>query len=446
MLEILKEPDLSARLSVLRAKVRGANPCLRSGRLEGLVGSILTASLPGARVGERVLIGSRQAAADVCGFRGKLAMLLPAGECGKLSEGSVVRATGSEFRLAWSEKLLGRVLDARGRPLDGRPAPEAECYIAPDFPAPAPLTRKPIGAALECGIRAIDGINTLAQGQRLGLFARPGLGKSTLLGQVARGARADCIVLALVGERGRELPEFIANDLGEEGLRRSVIVCATSDRTAAERALALPVATAIAHGFRSRGRSVLLLADSLTRHARALREIALAAGEPPGRRGYPPSVFDGLAKLIERSGNDSRGSMTAIYTVLMDADADDDPLAIEVKGLLDGHIVLDRDLAGQGCFPAVDPVASLSRLMDKVVGSEHLVLARQLRLLWSSYEQRRDLIAAGVYEPGSEPLTDKAIEKRPLIIEWLRQAPGERCTLQDSLLSLKSIIGDVCEV
>jgi type III secretion protein N (ATPase) len=310
-----------------------------------------------------------------------------------------------------------------------------------DAPAPSAVDRPPVRKPLATGIRALDGFATLGRGQRMGLFAGPGLGKSTLLAQIAKGTQADCIVLALVGERGREVSEFIRENLGPEGLTRSVVVCATSDRPAGERARVLPVATAIAEGFRASGHQVLLLADSLTRHARALREIALSAGEPPGRHGFPPSVFDRLAALVERAGNDGDGSITALYTVLTEGDPEDDPLGEEVKALLDGHITLSPHLARAGCYPAIDPCASLSRLMDRVVSGEHHEAARQIRELIGSYESRRDMIVAGAYEPGGDPQLDRAIAIRPAVLDFIRQGPGERSSLERTLADLLQLAG-----
>jgi FliI/YscN family ATPase len=342
----------------------------------------------------------------------------------------------------WSEDLLGRILDAQARPLDRREPPRTSTTLPVDAAAPSPVDRPPVRKPLATGIRALDGFTALGRGQRMGLFAGPGLGKSTLLAQIAKGTQADCIVLALVGERGREVSEFIREDLGQEGLARSVVVCSTSDRPAGERARVLPVATAIAEGFRASGQQVLLLVDSLTRHARALREIALSAGEPPGRRGFPPSVFDRLAALVERAGNDRKGSITALYTVLTEGEPEDDPLGEEVKALLDGHITLSPDLARAGCYPAIDPCASLSRLMDRVVSAEHLEAARKIRELLGSYDSKRDLISAGAYEPGGDPVLDRAIALRPAVLDFIRQGPDERTSSEKTLTDLLELTGE----
>jgi type III secretion protein N (ATPase) len=414
-------------------------PCGRSGRLLEAVGATVVASLPGARVGEVVAVGVEGWPAEVIGFREQRAILLPVGGRHGLAPGLGVRALGRCAEVDFGPRVLGRVLDPLGRPLDGGPAPETSERLALDARAPAPLARRPIAKPLPTGIRAVDALVCLGEGQRVGLFAGPGMGKSSLLGQIARGAEADCAVVCLVGERGREVAEFLADGLGPEGRARAVVVCATSDRPPGERARALPMATALAEGFRAQGRRVLLLVDSLTRHARALREIALSAGEPPGRRGFPPSVFDRLAGLVERAGCDARGSITAIYTVLTESDDQDDPLGEEARGLLDGHLVLDGELARMGCFPALDPARSLSRLMARLVPAEHLAAAERVRGWWALYQSRRELIAAGAYQPGAEPELDRAVAMRRAILDFLRQPRAERCRPEEARLALQRL-------
>jgi FliI/YscN family ATPase len=436
------EHDFAKQFESWTRRLQQINPCRRTGRLEAAFGSTLLATLPGACIGERVLIGPENLPADISGFKKNKVVLSPVCSGKKLSEGLEVIGTGCAFRYPWSSELLGRVLDAKGNALDGRSLPKPSHHIPVDFLPPSPLSRKPIQQPLITGIKSLDGFTTIGCGQRIGLFAKPGIGKSTLLGQIAKNTKADCVILALVGERGRELHEFIHRDLGKAGIQRSVVVCATSDAPAAERARALPVATTIAEGFRRQGRSVLLLVDSLTRHARALREVALAAGESPGHRGFPPSVFDQLAQVIERAGNSRSGSISAIYTVLTESDPEDDPLALEIKGLLDGHILLVSELAQAGCFPAIDPSASLSRLMDQMVTSQHLESARKVRRLWSAYQQRRDLIAAGAYEPGSEPETDQAIYKMPKIIDFIKQDANEVSSFGDTVERLMQLVNE----
>ncbi len=413
----------------------------RLGRLEAAGPGGLLARLPGGRVGERVEVGPRRRPAVVIGFSAERAVLAPLGPAQQLRAGAAVRACGTQLAVGWSPDWLGRVLDPLGRPLDGRPAPRGRLRLPLEAAAPAALERQPISAALDTGVRAIDGLCCLGRGQRLGLFAPAGVGKSTLLGQIARGTAADCTVLCLVGERGREVREFLQDGLGAAGRRRCAVVCATADAPAGVRALALPAATALAEGFRRAGRQVLLLADSLTRHARALRELALAAGEPPSRRGYPASVFDRIAALLERAGTDGHGAVSAIYTVLTEDRADDDPLAQEVRGMLDGHVVLDRQLARAGCYPAIDPCASLSRLMPRLVAADQLRAAAGFRRLWATYAERADLIAAGAYAAGSEPETDRAVALRPRLLAYLAQPYDAIHPAEQARAELLSLMG-----
>jgi type III secretion protein N (ATPase) len=292
---------------------------------------------------------------------------------------------------------------------------------------------------LPLGIRCIDGLATVGEGQRLGVFAGPGVGKSTLLGQVARAAEAEVVVIALVGERGRELREFLEDALGEAGLRRSVVVCATSDQPALLRLRAAFVATAIAEWFRERGASVLFLLDSVTRAARAQREVGLAAGEPPARHGYPPSVFSLLPRLLERTGNSARGRCTALYTCLVPGGDLDEPIADEVRSILDGHLVLSRTVAERDQWPAVDVLASLSRVMPQVTSPEHRALAARLRRLLAAHEAQRELILLGAYRPGSDPWTDEALQRQGRIDAFLRQSPDERCSFEDTVARLGEV-------
>ncbi|HOX43207.1 MAG TPA: FliI/YscN family ATPase [Myxococcota bacterium] len=434
-------------LGELRAEVRSraavrlaaVEPCRRTGRLVEALGATLVAELPGARVGELVRLGPEGAQAEVVGFAGGRVVLLPVGGRAGLAPGLPVQGTGRVARVAFGPGLLGRVLDPLGRALDGRPAPVCPGSRPLDAAAPAPLARAPISRPLPTGVRAVDGLACLGEGQRVGLFAGPGAGKSSLLGLIARGAAVDCAVVCLVGERGREVGEFLADVLGQAGLARAVVVCATSDLPAGERARALPMATALAEGFRDQGQRVLLLVDSLTRHARALREIAVSAGEPQGRRGFPPSVLERLAAAVERTGAAARGSITAVYSVLTEGDGEDDPLAEEVRSLLDGHLVLDPGLARAGCFPALDPARSLSRLMPRLVPAAHQAAADAVRAAFEAYEQARPLIAAGAYEPGADPELDRAVALRRAALSFLRQGPGEVSAFADSQAALLAL-------
>jgi type III secretion protein N (ATPase) len=436
-------------LCEMRRRVRESNPQRRLGALESVVGSLLVGRIPGARLGGRVQVGSGDGEyggygegteAEIVGFHGERVMLQPLSSGGAWSPGMELRACPGRPGIAFGPGLLGCILDAAGRRLDHGPLPPG-AYRPLDARPPDPLTRAPIRQVLHTGVRAIDGLCTLGRGQRVGLFAGPGVGKSTLLGQLAANADCDCTVICLVGERGREVNDFLRGSLGPGGLQRAVVVCATSDAPAALRARALPLATAIAEGFREQGKSVLLLVDSLTRYARALRELSLGLGEAPGRRGYPPSVFERLAAIAERAGNDARGSISAVYTVLIEGEAEEDPVTQEVKGLLDGHLVLSEELARAGCFPALDPAESLSRVMDSLISEEHRGAARKVRSWWSTYLARRELIAAGAYLPGSEPETDLAIARRPGILEFLRQASTTRSAYDTCVADLCRLAG-----
>ena len=412
---------------VLPDAVRSVHPFRVTGRVELVRGLLLEATLPGARVGEVATItdARTQVLAEVVGFAGSRVQLLPLGSAAGLGEGAEVACRGETLTIGVGAGLVGRVLDGLGRPLDGGPPPPGLQPWKVDRPSPDPFRRARVEVPLPLGVRAIDGLCTVGRGQRLGLFAGAGVGKSTLLGQMVRQTRADVTVVALVGERGRELREFVEDALGQEGRKRSVVVCATSDEPALVRLRAGFVATAIAEWFREQGGNVLFLLDSVTRLARAQREVGLAAGEPPARQGYPPSVFSMLPRLLERTGNSARGHCTALYTCLVASDDLEDPIADEVRGILDGHVVLDRRIAERGRWPAVDVLASLSRVMPQVTTPEHRRVAARFRELLAAYEQRRDLILLGAYAPGSDPLTDEAIERQPALEAFLAQGRDE---------------------
>jgi type III secretion protein N (ATPase) len=407
--------------------VRSVHPFRVIGRVELVRGLLLEATLPGARVGEVATIrdARAQVLAEVVGFAGSRVQLLPLGSAAGLGEGAEVASRGETLTVGVGQGLVGRVLDGLGRPMDGGPPPPGLEPWAVDRACPDPFRRARVEVPLPLGIRAIDGLCTVGRGQRLGLFAGAGVGKSTLLGQMVRQTRAEVTVVALVGERGRELREFVEDSLGPEGRRRSVVVCATSDEPALVRLRAGFVATAIAEWFREQGGNVLFLLDSVTRLARAQREVGLAAGEPAARQGYPPSVFSMLPRLLERTGNSARGHCTALYTCLVAGDDLDDPVADEVRSILDGHVVLDRRIAERGRWPAVDVLASLSRVMPQVTTREHRRLAARFRELLAAYEQRRDLILLGAYAPGSDPLTDEAIARQPALEGFLAQGREE---------------------
>lgn len=413
-----------------------------TGKVRAIVGLAIRASLPGVRVGDVVQIDRRgdpePLRAEVVGFELDDATLLPLGDAHGVGPDDPVRGTGRALAIRAGDALLGRVLDGLGRPIDGRPAPEGDTWpVMRD--APGPLTRARIERPMLTGVRAIDGLMTLGQGQRVGLFAGSGIGKSTLLGQIARQADADVVVVGLVGERGREVREFIEDCLGEEGLRRSVIVAATSDAPALVRMRSAWVTTAIAEHFRDRGKRVLLLMDSVTRFARAAREVGLAAGEPPARRGFPPSVFAALPKLLERSGTSDRGAITAVYTVLVEGGDHDEPIADEVRGILDGHVVLDRELAARGRWPAIDPARSLSRVMDQVTTEEHVRAARRLRSHLAIYEAKRDLVLLGAYRSGQDHRLDAALAWIDAIEAFLCQERDAPTAFEQTLDALTAI-------
>lgn len=408
----------------LRARLSDTATLRAVGRVTGVAGLLVRVALPGARVGDVLRIQRRGPAllAEVVGLVPGEALALPLGELSGVGLDDEVSSSGGGLDVPVGEPLLGRVLDGLGRPLDGLPLPAGLRRLAVDRAPPPALQRLPVTLQLATGVRVLDALLPLGVGQRVGLFAGSGVGKSTLLGSIARGTSADVVVVALVGERGREVGEFIHQALGADGLKRSVLVVATSDAPPVERLRAAQVATTIAEGFRDDGKRVLLLVDSITRVARAQREIGLALGEPPARRGYPPSVFALLPRLLERSGQGVNGSITAIYTVLVEGSDMDEPIADEVRGVLDGHIVLSRDIAARGRFPAVDVPASISRVMDAIVSKEQVSAARRLRGLLGLYEQKRDLVLLGAYAKGSDARLDAAITLMPELERFLGQA------------------------
>jgi ATP synthase in type III secretion protein N len=396
-----------------------------SGRVTELTGLVIKASVPGVRVGELVIIkghgGRASVKAEVVGFQGDEVMLMPLGELFGIGPSSEVVPTGRPLSIKCGYELLGRVLNGIGEPMDGKPLPEGLPDWSVDRDCPDPFTRQRIERPLPLGVRCIDGLLTVGEGQRVGLFAGSGVGKSTLMGQIARNTKADLCVVALIGERGREVREFIEDAMGEEGMKRSVLVCATSDQPSLVRLRAAYVATAIAEFFRERGGNVLFMLDTVTRLARAQREIGLAIGEPPARQGYPPSVFSMLPRILERTGNSFKGKCTAIYTCLVAGGDMEDPIADEVRGILDGHFILNRALGERNQWPAMDVLVSLSRVMSHVVSKEHKKAAGKLRETLSTYEKQRDLILLGAYQYGTDPRTDYAIDKYDAIIDFLKQ-------------------------
>ena len=359
--------------------------------------------------------------AEVVGFRDKNLLLMPLGDTVGIGVGSIVQATGKPLQVGVDDQLLGQVIDWQGQPLDKNTAILPSHYVNISNEPPNPLTRQRIKEIMPLGVKAIDGMLTIGKGQRIGVFAGSGVGKSTLMGMIARNAQSDINVIALIGERGREVREFLEKDLKEEGLKRSIVVVATSDQPALIRLKAAQTATAIAEHFRDQGKYVLLLMDSLTRFAMAQREIGLAIGEPPVTRGYTPSVFSVMPKLLERAGNAEKGSITGIYTVLVDGDDMNEPVTDTVRGIVDGHIVLSRKLANRGHFPAIDVLQSISRVMNDIVEEGHKKNASQIKKHLAVYQEAEDLINIGAYVKGSSPDIDLAIEKNPKITNFLMQ-------------------------
>lgn len=408
----------------------------RYGKIKKVVGLTMESRGPECSIGDvcYVHLGKNQKTmAEVVGFKDENILLMPFTKINNIAPGSVVEATGSPLKIKAGIGLVGKVLDAFGCPMDGTSLPQGLTTVLSENEPPNPLTRPPITEKIEVGVKAIDGLLTIGNGQRIGIFAGSGVGKSTLLGMIARNSEADINVIALIGERGREVREFIERDLGEEGLRRTIVVCATSDQPALMRIKAAYSATSIAEYFREKGFNVMFMMDSVTRVAMAQREIGLAVGEPPTTKGYTPSVFAMLPKLLERTGKNDKGSITAIYTVLVDGDDMNEPIADTVRGILDGHIILDRDLANKGHYPAINVLKSVSRLMNHIVDPNHLQAANKLKSLLSKYSENEDLISIGAYKRGSSQEIDEAIDLYPKITDFLRQQMEEKVTFQQTL-------------
>ncbi|MCY7800849.1 flagellar protein export ATPase FliI, partial [Bacillus haynesii] len=379
--------------------------------------------------------------AEVVGFKDQNILLMPYLEAANIAPGSIVEATGESLRVKVGSGLIGQVVDAFGNPLDGSALPKGLAQVSTDQAPPNPMKRPPIREKMAVGVRSIDSLLTVGKGQRVGIFAGSGVGKSTLMGMIARETAADLNVIALVGERGREVREFIEKDLGEEGLKRTIVVVATSDQPALMRLKAAYTATAIAEYFRDKGQNVMFMMDSVTRVAMAQREIGLATGEPPTTKGYTPSVFAILPKLLERTGTTENGSITAFYTVLVDGDDMNEPIADTVRGILDGHIVLDRSLANKGQFPAVNILKSISRVMSNIAEKDHIRAANRFREMLSTYQNSEDLINIGAYKKGSSREIDEAIQFHPKLISFLKQEVDEAASLEESISLLKSLTG-----
>lgn len=414
------------------------------GRVDQVVGTIIRAVVPGVKVGELCILKNPweefELKAEVVGFLKNVALLSPIGSCQGVSPATEVIPTGETLSVPVGPELLGRVVNGMGEPIDGGPELRCRTHYPIYAPAPNPMTRMIISKPLTLGIRSIDGVLTCGEGQRMGIFAAAGGGKSTLLSTIIKGCTADVCVLALIGERGREVREFIEKDLGPEGRKKAVLVVSTSDRSSMERLKAAYTATAVAEYFRDQGKSVLLMMDSVTRFARAQREIGLAAGEPPTRRGYPPSVFSELPKLMERAGNNDKGSITALYTVLVEGDDMTEPVADETRSILDGHIVLSRKLASKNHYPAIDVQQSVSRVMNSIVTKEHKAAAQRLRRILAQYESVELLLQIGEYKKGADAAADDAIAHIDAVNAFLKQGLAERSTFEETLERLEAAV------
>ena len=409
-----------------------------------VTGTLIRAVVPGVKIGELCILrnpgekGSLMA--EVVGFEDRRVLLTPMGEMLGISNSTQVLPSGHSHRVPVGSEILGRVLNGLGHPFDGGPALETTTFYPVYADPPEPMKRKIIDKPLPMGLKVLDGLLTCGEGQRMGIFAAAGGGKSTLLSMLVRSADADVTVLALIGERGREVREFIERDIGPENLKHSVVVVATSDRPSMERVKAAYVATAIAEYFRDQGKRVLFLMDSVTRFARAQREIGLAAGEPPTRRGFPPSVFATLPQLMERAGQSDKGSITALYTVLVEGDDMTEPVADETRSILDGHIILSRQLASANHYPAVDVLASVSRVMSAIVDEEHVRLGGRVRELLAKYKEVELLIKIGEYKEGSDEVADEAVAKIEAINEFLKQGVDEIFSMQEVLDLMHTVI------
>ncbi|MDR2377375.1 MAG: type III secretion system ATPase SctN [Puniceicoccales bacterium] len=417
------------------------------GRVLQVVGTIIKAAVPGVKVGELCFLRNPwdhwELMSEVVGFEKEAALLTPLGELLGISSSTEVIPSGRVHMVPVCDDMRGRVLDGLGRPLDektkGTLTPAGFCPVYRD--PPNAMMRAPISKPLSLGVRSLDGLLTCGEGQRMGIFAAAGGGKSTLLSQIIRNTEAEINVLALIGERGREVREFIEKDLGEEGMKRSVLVISTSDRSSMERLKAAYVATAVAEYFRDQGKRVLLLMDSVTRFARAQREIGLAAGEPPTRRGFPPSVFSTLPRLMERAGQSEKGSITALYTVLVEGDDMTEPVADETRSILDGHIILSRKLASANHYPAIDVLLSISRCMTAIVSKEHREAAGKLRNILAKYNEVELLVRIGEYKKGADAATDEAISRIDAVNNFLKQGLHDKDSFEGTIQKLRQVVG-----
>ncbi|OIJ17835.1 flagellar protein export ATPase FliI [Anaerobacillus alkalidiazotrophicus] len=422
----------------LISEVTTINSYKHFGKVSRVVGLTIESKGPQVSIGELcyIIIGKspkRKVMAEVVGFRDEKVLLMPFTTVHEISPGSLVEATKKPLQVKVGTELIGQVVDGLGQPLDGKQLPKGLTAFPTDNNPPNPLQRPRIKDPLSLGVRAIDSLFTVGKGQRMGIFAGSGVGKSTLMAMIAKNSDADINVIALIGERGREVRDFIERDLGKEGLSRTIVVVATSDQPALMRIKGAMTATAIAEYFRNQGQNVTLMMDSVTRFAMAQREIGLAIGEPPTTKGYTPSVFAYLPKLLERSGTDEHGTITAFYTVLVDGDDMNEPIADAVRGILDGHLVLDRKLANKGQFPAINPLKSISRVMNDIIGQDHRLAADRLRQLLATYTDAEDLINIGAYKRGTSRDVDEAILSYPKIISFIKQSTEEKVSFNEAV-------------
>ena len=436
--------DININLEKFNTAIDHCKSMNMIGKVVQIVGLVIECNGPNVSMGELCYVHSHfedvePLPAEVVGFREGYVLLMPLGETKGIGPGCQVVSAQKVLQVKVGPELLGRVIDGLGNPIDGKGPILCQKEYPIQADPPAPLERPVIKDSLYVGVRAIDGLITMGQGQRIGIMAGSGVGKSTLLSMIARNTEADISVIALVGERGREVKEFIERDLGEEGLKRSVVVVATSDKPALVRIKGALTATAIAEYFRDRGRKVVLMMDSVTRFAMAQREVGLTVGEPPATRGYTPSVFALLPRLLERAGTSAKGSITGIYTVLVDGDDMNEPVADAVRSILDGHIVLSRNIAAQNHFPAIDVLASVSRVMSAVVPKEHMEANRKLRALMAVYKEAEDLIHIGAYVKGSSPKIDEAVQKIDAINDFLCQGVFEVQSFEETIQRLEGI-------
>lgn len=415
-----------------------------TGHVSQVVGLTIESHGPAVNLGEICLIyplkGSEPIMAEVVGFKENIVCLMPLGNMAGIGPGSRIEATGRELTVGVTDEMLGRIFDGLGNIIDDNGGINITGVYPVENDPPNPLTRRRITDILPVGVKSIDGMLTIGKGQRIGIFAGSGVGKSTLMGMIARNTRADVNVIGLIGERGREVREFIENDLQEEGLARSVVIVATSDQPALIRLKAAQLATAVAEYFRDQGKDVMLLMDSLTRFAMAQREVGLAIGEPPVTRGYTPSVFSVMPRLLERSGTSDKGSITGMYTVLVDGDDLNEPITDTVRSILDGHIVLSRNLANKNHYPAVEVLASVSRVMPNIVDDEHKNISNEIRNILSVYKDSEDLINIGAYVKGSSRKIDRAIDKIDAINSFLQQRVEEKVEMEEIINTMKKIV------